>query len=36
MRHPLGLDHIDWRAGEIVVAGKGPRDERFAASRRCR
>jgi integrase/recombinase XerD len=25
----LGLDDIDWRAGEIVVAGKGPKDERL-------
>lgn len=23
----LGLDDIDWRAGEVVVHGKGPRDE---------
>lgn len=25
----LGLDDIDWRAGEIVVRGKGPRLERL-------
>jgi integrase/recombinase XerD len=25
----LELDHIDWRAGEIVVIGKGPRLERL-------
>jgi integrase/recombinase XerD len=25
----LSLDDIDWRAGEVVVHGKGPRDERL-------